>query len=195
MKRKHGPKGKKKRDEIIEIAANSINRKGYKGTSLQDVCDDAAIHKSTFFHYFDNKFELLVAAIKEPIDEMEDLIEQILKDPHLLPEEKLKKAIAIHIKMLSKYTNKINIFTMEYRHLSTSEKEKFISERKHYSSCFIQIVKEMQNEMGRFKELDPKIVAYGILGMCNWFGLWYKQDGSLKTEEISEIFYKMLTPR
>ncbi len=45
---------------------------------------------------------------------------------------------------------------------------------------------------GYFNGLNTKIVTFGLLGMLNWVAKWYKSDGPLGVEDISNIFYRMI---
>jgi hypothetical protein len=37
-------------------------------------------------------------------------------------------------------------------------------------------------------DLNVKVTAYAILGMCNWVYRWYNPHGTLSAEEIADIF-------
>lgn len=39
---------------------------------------------------------------------------------------------------------------------------------------------------------EPRIVAYGILGMLNWSHRWYKPDRGGSTDEIGKVFAEMI---
>ena len=40
---------------------------------------------------------------------------------------------------------------------------------------------------GEFREVDPKIAAFAVIGMANWTSRWYSPSGSRTPEEIGEI--------
>ena len=39
---------------------------------------------------------------------------------------------------------------------------------------------------------SDKIVAAGILGMCNWSHRWYKPDGRMNAKQIASVFADMV---
>lgn len=50
------------RDKILNVALDVIRAKGYAATSVDDLCAAAGVTKGAFFHHFDSKDELGVAA-------------------------------------------------------------------------------------------------------------------------------------
>jgi Tetracyclin repressor-like, C-terminal domain len=44
-------------------------------------------------------------------------------------------------------------------------------------------------KIGEFPpDLDVKVTAFAIIGMCNWMHRWYRRDGRLSIEEIIQQF-------
>jgi hypothetical protein len=66
-----------------------------------------------------------------------------------------------------------------------------LKKRKKYAKDFMEIVKEMKVK-GYFNGLNTKIVTFGLLGMLNWTVKWYKKDGNLTVETITNIFSEMI---
>lgn len=55
----------KTRTNIIDVAAIMFCQKGFKGTSLSDILQEAEISKGALYHHFSNKQELLYAVFDE----------------------------------------------------------------------------------------------------------------------------------
>lgn len=55
----------KTRTNIMEVAAAIFHQKGFKGTSLSDILNEAQISKGALYHHFSNKQELLYAVFDE----------------------------------------------------------------------------------------------------------------------------------
>lgn len=184
------------REKIIAAASRIMSEKGYKGASLQEISDLVGIHKTTIFHYFKNKEELLLAVLRIAIENVIKQLELIIEDETLSPEEKLRQAIYTHLDSMVKHLDNVNVYHSEIRFLSNKNRRKYLNTRKYYASCFGQIIKEINESNDRyFKGLDAKIVNFGILGMCNWVAKWYKESGPFKIEEIAETFYMMIMQR
>jgi TetR/AcrR family transcriptional regulator, transcriptional repressor for nem operon len=55
----------KTRLKLLSIAANLFQKKGYNGTSLSDIINEAEVSKGALYHHFANKNELLYSVIDE----------------------------------------------------------------------------------------------------------------------------------
>jgi len=53
------------RTNIVDVAAAMFSQKGFKGTSLSDILNEAQISKGALYHHFSNKQELLYAVFDE----------------------------------------------------------------------------------------------------------------------------------
>lgn len=179
------------REKIIRAASKVMSQKGYKGATFEEIAMEVGIHKSTIFHYFKDKQEILEAVID--IADITVNLEKIQKDPGIPPLEKLRLAILNHIKLLTEHVDHVKVYNTETRYLREESKEKYLRARRYYASCLESIIKEVQSKPhGLFKGLDPKVVGYGILGMLNWTAIWYKKEGRLSPEELGELYFRML---
>lgn len=177
--------------KILSISANLISKQGYHGVSLQQIADKAKLHKSTLFHYFRNKESLLARIIENPFDEFYRDFQELILNHELAPEEKLKMVIHNHLALLVEYKDNLNIFLNELRNLPIKDRKSHLMKIKNYERDVEAIIVEMKKN-GYFRGLDPKIVAFGILGMMNWITRWYKRNGPVKINEIANIFYLMV---
>ena len=194
MNQKKESKNNNQREKIITVASRMMSQKGYKGASVKEIADLVGIHKTTIFHYFKNKEELLLAVLKIAVEEGTKEIELILKDEKSSPKEKLKKAIFAHVDSLVQHIDNVNVYHSEIRFLSNNNRKKYLNTRKNYARYFEQIINEIKESDDHcFRGLNTKIVNFGILGMCNWVAKWFKESGDFKTREIADIFYKMIT--
>lgn len=179
------------RDRIVKAASRIMSEKGYKGATFEEIAKEVGIHKSSLFHYFKDKHELLEAVID--IGNITRNLDWIMEDRSLTPLERLRLAIKNHVSLLAMHVDYVRVYNSETRYLDGKSKEKYLAARRYYASCFERIVIELQAEgKGYFEGLDPKVVGFGILGMCNWTAMWYRQDGRLAPEDIGEIYFRML---
>ena len=52
------------RAKLLDAARDVIRSKGYAGSTVDDICAVAGVTKGSFFHYFDSKEELGIAALE-----------------------------------------------------------------------------------------------------------------------------------
>jgi AcrR family transcriptional regulator len=180
-------------EKILRVSANLISQKGYHGVSLQQIANKMRLHKSSLFHYFKNKEELILRILEASVDKASENLKKITGDHELTPKGKLKKAIEVHLSsLLTEHRANATIYLNELRSLSRKNQKEYLMKRKKYQRDFEKIIEGMKGE-GYFRGLDPKIVTAGILGMLNWTTRWYKETGPLTIQEISDHFYGIVT--
>jgi len=69
-----------KYEKIVSVAAALISRNGYTGSSFHEIANRVGIHKSTLFHYFKNKEELLLRILETSVDEVNSELEKIINN-------------------------------------------------------------------------------------------------------------------
>jgi TetR/AcrR family transcriptional repressor of nem operon len=52
------------KQKLLDSAMKLMIRKGFKATTVDDICAEAGLTKGSFFHYFDGKEDLAKAAVK-----------------------------------------------------------------------------------------------------------------------------------
>jgi TetR/AcrR family transcriptional repressor of nem operon len=65
---KHHPERGNARTRLLEAALHLIRLKGFAATSVDDLCQAAAVTKGSYFHHFESKEELGVAAAEHWAD-------------------------------------------------------------------------------------------------------------------------------
>lgn len=67
-----------KRNEILDIAQQLVQRKGYEEMSIQDILDALHISKGAFYHYFPSKPALLEALVERICEGVEQILCRVL---------------------------------------------------------------------------------------------------------------------
>jgi AcrR family transcriptional regulator len=178
--------------KIIEVAIKLMGEKGYNGTSLQMIAEKVGIKKASIFHHFDKKEAILLAILQEVLPSVTYDLMLLENDSTISGSEKLKKFFRMHLEQVAKHGDVLKVYLTEFRNLSKRNREKYLDSRRLYTDLVTQIVREAcKEDQNLFKGLDPSIVANGILGMCNWAVIWFKSDGTMSIEEISEQLFQL----
>ena len=181
-----------KSEKILDAASYLFSSKGYAQTSIKEISEYVGIHKSTIFHYFKNKEEILSDILKNSAySATNNLKQSLLSNRNKDPVERLRLAIYAHVKSIDFHLNDVKVYLKEVDSLSDENKALYLEYRKRYQNDIEEIIKDVQ-KTGIFKGMNSKIVAFGILGMWNWLSVWYNKEGPFDPEIIADTFFKML---
>jgi len=64
MRRKLTQRGRERREQLIDCAAQLFAERGYHPTSVADIVEDLGVGKGVFYWYFSSKEELLIELLK-----------------------------------------------------------------------------------------------------------------------------------
>jgi len=80
-----GPPEDSSRERIHQSALKLFSRYGYDGVSLQMIADDVGLHKSSLFHHYSGKLELMTGAVRAVITRLLEILKPLLaqEDPSL----------------------------------------------------------------------------------------------------------------
>ncbi|WP_077213434.1 TetR/AcrR family transcriptional regulator [Bacillus dakarensis] len=176
----------KKKAEILRSAATVFAEKGYHGTTMEEVAAKLLMTKGSMYYYFKNKDDLLFHCNKMVMDISIQTIQDII-DSDQSPTEKLEKAIKAHIKFATSEKSMFMVMDKPNQNFLDDYLPEILELRSQYDKCFDQILVE-GIEKDEFDKVDTKMIRMIILGALNWIQQWYKPEGQLSGEEISEAF-------
>ncbi len=86
-----------KQIQIIEKAEELFADKGYDGTSVRDIADEAGVNVAMISYYFGSKEKLMEALFEFRIGSIQMRVENLLKDDNISPIEKVNMLIDDHV--------------------------------------------------------------------------------------------------
>ena len=176
---------------IVSTAADLFARNGFGATSLDDIGEALGVTKGALYYHVKNKEEILKLIFLTVLTVSEEPLQQIVQAA--LPAfDKLHRAITHHVAIAGDRSPSMLVFYREDVHLTGPFAREIASRKKAYERLFEQIIREGQSA-GSFKSnLDPKIAAFGILGMCNWLSQWYRAGGAYSPDQIATMFSSII---
>jgi TetR/AcrR family transcriptional regulator, cholesterol catabolism regulator len=194
LKARKKPDGKRVRltqQAIVTAAAELFARNGFGATSLEDIAATLGVTKGAFYYHVKNKEEILRLIYLTVLTVSEEPLRGIVESD-LPPPEKLRRAVEHHTAVAANRSPAMTVFYREQPHLTGPFAKEIILRKKAYERYFEQIIEEGQ-VIGVFQpNVDPKIVSFGLLGMCNWLSQWYKSSGQYSPQQIAAMFVNMV---
>jgi TetR/AcrR family transcriptional regulator, cholesterol catabolism regulator len=179
-----------KRTRIREAAVKLFAEKGFENTTTRDIAGAAGINNAALYYYFDSKEQLLYQILEEVMRTGLERITEIELSPRPL-KEKLALTLRIHTTAAVDF-DKMKMLVHDQRSLSPDHREELNQKQSEYVSRLIAILKQLQDQ-GEMLDLDLTVCAYAFFGMVSWAYRWYRPEGKVKLEELSEVFYTIFT--
>lgn len=98
----------KRRENIRDSAITLFALEGYEGTTIKNIAEAAGVSYGNVFNYFEDKQQLFLAAVVDPLEEFSEQVLDFNPDAEDSIAE-LKETIAKHIKLFSRIKNYLTI--------------------------------------------------------------------------------------
>ena len=175
---------------IVTTAADLFARNGFGATSLDDIGVALGVTKGALYYHIKNKEEILKLIFMTVLAVSEEPLRQIALS-EVAPAEKLNRAIAHHAAVAADRSPAMTVFYREDVHLTGPFAREIATRKKAYERLFEEIIEEGVR-LGQFRQdVDPKIAAFGILGMCNWLSQWYRPGRAYNPQQIATFFSRL----
>jgi AcrR family transcriptional regulator len=185
----------RKRLAIVAAAAAVFKEKGYEATNVENIAQKAGIDRASIYYYYKGKTELfrqMVAGAVAGNVEMAEAIAAGEGDPPL----KLRKLIEGLFESYERHFPYLFIYVQEDMPRLISGKSVWGEEMKSLSRRFdIAVVKILKAGLdgGWFRSKgDERLIAAGVIGMCNWSHRWYEPGRKQDRAHIAEVFSDMV---
>lgn len=181
--------------KIIQVATKLMGAEGYHAISIQTIADAVGVTKGTIFHYFKNKEGILLAILDEIAPSAMKKLGTIVENEKLNGVEKLEAVIRLDLDLVTKKSNFLKLLLSESRHLSNKNRRIYQHYQRKYVDLTEDIVKQVQREhRNYFKQMNPRIVAQAVLGMCLWATMWLRVGGkkSIAEDDVANHFMRIL---
>jgi len=180
-----------RRAQIIEVAAELFDKRGYHETSMQAIADRTEIRKPSLYHYFRSKDEILV--------ELHETLMAVVISRHLSrleagglgPRAELRAMMRDVIGLMDSHPGYLRIFFESYRELPPAARTSVAAQRSRYQQMVADVI-SAGKENGEFEDVDPDLTSLAVLSLVNWSYQWFRPGGPLTTDEVADHFWSML---
>lgn len=174
------------REQLIDIAAELFDSRGYAQTGINEIAQALGLGRSAVYHYFRNKEEILAALVESEALTPSHRLQQLMAEPGLSPSERLRRAVVDGIvRRLSPGSRFILISRLEMQ-IPEALGPLYNQGRRDIFEFYVRCISD-GIAGGEFRNVDPKISAFAVIGMANWTSRWYSPAGSKTPTEIGEM--------
>ncbi len=184
-----------RRKEILQAAAEIFKKKGYGGTSVNDIAQILNLDRATLYYYSGSKTELYQEIVQTAVESNVEIAESIAAGD-LSPLQKLQKLVSDLIENFKNQYPFMQAYWQEdmARVKSTDTKwaKTMTKLARRFDDIVIAMVVEGQEKGLIRKDGEARLLAYAVIGLLNSVHRWFKPEGGYGAEHIGDIFGAVL---
>jgi AcrR family transcriptional regulator len=184
MARGRAPGFESTREEILAAAARLFARKGYPGTSMNEVAEACEVSKPTLYHYVRDKHELLMQICESHVQSLAGLVEEV-RAQDLAPEPHLRALIARFVQEYGEAQHQHRVLTEDVKFLDDADRERLLLVERQVVAAFADAVAAVRPELQAARLHKPLTML--LFGMINWTFTWLRPDGELTYEAMAPM--------
>ncbi|MEM6696824.1 MAG: TetR/AcrR family transcriptional regulator [Bacteroidota bacterium] len=170
------------KQKILTAAARLFRKQGYNGTYLSEIAKLVGIQPPSIYNHFASKQELLRDLLLQVAHLFTKGMEEIVTT-QMNAEEKLKRLIALHVRLTVDQTDAVALIAGEWIHLEEPTKSVYLQSRSKYEAQFKEII-EQGKQQGTIKDIDTDIMLFSTLSTLNWLYSWYSKNRDFNVIEL-----------
>lgn len=179
------------REAIIHSATKLWYERGYGHTTLEEIVQAAGLTKGAFYRHFRSKDGLLRFIHEEFVEDRIATVRRLI-DKELSPGETLTEIVAELVDGVARYREAIAVL---FREMYAFPRKNFsrIEQRGAFLGELILSVLNEGIRVGEFRRVrDPRLVMFGIIGMCASTYEWFDIRGPMSGREVGEMYADLI---
>jgi AcrR family transcriptional regulator len=171
----HGERGRGRpgydRESLLAVAVDVFNERGYDGTSMEDLSRRLGIAKSSIYHHFDGKEDLLGLALDRALDGLFAVADEAgaMRTTAI---DRLEFLVRGSLRVLA---DRLPYVTLLLRARGNTPLERrALARRREFDQIVADLVKEAARDGDLRPDIDPATTARLLFGMVNSVVEWYR---------------------
>jgi len=173
------------RADVIAAAGRLFAERGYHGTSMRDLGRELGMLGSSLYAHVDSKQDLLVAVVEQGARLFQESAAAALAFEGTA-RDRLQALIRGHVGVVLASQDVVRTFLNEARMLDDEHRSRVIAARDSYEQAFREVLVSGIAEQSFREDVDPKIASIFILSILNALERWYRPDGELDSDALTE---------
>ena len=172
------------RDMILTHAARLFARRGYPATSMNQVAEACGLSKATIYHYFRDKYALLVSIADGHVSRLQLLVADVAREA-AAPELQLRELIRRIVEEYADAQDAHRVLTEDVKFLQPDDRERVLGKEREVVAGFARTVAVLRPELEQAALSKPLTML--LFGMVNWMFMWMKPDGKLDHDAMAVV--------
>ena len=169
---------------ILAHAAELFSQRGYPATSMNQLAEACGLSKPTLYHYYRDKYALLVQIAEGHVARLSELVRGIEAEG-LLAEARLQRLIIRFVEEYAGAQHAHRVLTEDVKFLRPEDAERILGTERAVVAAFADTIAEQWPQVGQAHLAKPTTML--LFGMINWMFTWFRPDGALDYDAMAPI--------
>lgn len=175
-------------ETLLDTTVEVFNRKGFDGTSMEDLSQRLGISKSAIYHHVTSKNQLLDLAVSRALDGLGEAMAHT-KELQASAVERLECLIRASVRVL---VERKPFVTLLLRVRGNTEVERrALQRRRAFDQYAASLVKEAEAEGAVRPDIDPAITARLLFGMVNSLIEWARPADDEEVAALADAVWAL----
>ena len=184
MARGRSPGYDDQREMILARAALLFANRGYPATSMNQVAEACGFSKALLYHYYRDKYSLLVSIAENHVSRLKDLVNDVDLQA-LAPEARLRELIRRFVEEYSGARHAHRVLTEDVKFLEPADRERVLDTERAVVAGFARVVSLLRPDLKKAALAKPLTML--LFGMINWMFIWMRPDGELDYDSMAPV--------
>lgn len=182
-----------RRAELLRAAARLFVEKGFDATTTRDIALAVGMRSGSPFYHFRSKQELLKAAIADGLETGYRRV-QAASAEISDPEQRLRAMIRTHLGNLLEGECQAPMLIYESRSLDAAGRAEIATITDRYQRPWQETLDQLAaaGRLGGAQGSAAPPLRLFLFGMLNWSPQWYRPDGGLSLDQLSDAALDLL---
>ena len=172
------------REAILAHAAQLFADRGYPATSMNEVALASGLSKATLYHYYRDKYALLVSICDAHVTRLQAIVDETLAQD-AAPPKRMRELIRRLVEEYAHAQDAHRVLTQDVKFLGDADRARILGKEREVVAGFARVVGELRPDLDEAALSKPLTML--LFGMVNWMFTWMRPDGALDYDTMAPI--------
>jgi AcrR family transcriptional regulator len=177
------------RDRVRAAAVKLFATKGFHGTGIRDLAQEAELSSASLYHYMGTKEDLLAEIMRTALNRLLDAAREATAG-HGDPVHRLRTLVVLHVLAHAVGPAETRVVDNEVDVLSPAARAPVVALRDAYERLWAAAIDEGV-AAGVFHTEHPAVTRLALLEMCSGVARWYSPRGPLALDQLAEHYAEL----
>ncbi|MFE3179164.1 TetR/AcrR family transcriptional regulator [Amycolatopsis sp. NPDC059090] len=176
-------------ERVRAAAVKLFATKGFHGTGIRDLAQEAELSSATLYHYMGTKEDLLVEIMTTSLRRLIDAVAKATAGSDD-PVVRMRTLVALHVLAHAAQPGETRVVDNEVDALSAPARARVVALRDEYEQYWANAIEDGA-AANVFHTAQPAVTRLALLEMCSGVARWYSPKGPLKLEDLATHYAEL----